>query len=246
MAVSVLTDLRVARKERVYFLLSIMLGTRMDEANRAQWQDIDWTAREIFIRGTKTELAETKMSIPPALMGELIELYRQREDSDFLFPGASSRTRGKKIYSRRRLFEKIRRLVLERYGRQIKLTPKDLRDIFASDAASQVRDPETLMHMMRHSSLTTTTKYLRGVKERMAEAAKGIGQQWVMMLDQDDEMSGANFRGQSGANLYPNFPLLSNRRETEDCGITLRDITEKSSGGGQTRTVDSADMSRVL
>ena len=105
------------------------------------------------------------------------------------------------------------------------------------------------MQMMRHASLQTTTKYLRGVKERMKEAAKGIGQQWVMMLDQDSQIPGANFRGQLGANLGSSIPLISspeNVNMLEPDELSDYDDREIFSGGGQTRTVDSADMSRVL
>jgi integrase len=44
MAVSVLTDKRVLKRERVWVLFGIMTGGRMDEVNRAQWPDVDWTA----------------------------------------------------------------------------------------------------------------------------------------------------------------------------------------------------------
>ena len=133
------------------------------EGNRATWPVIVWSKRTIQIKGTKSKGSKAELTIPPALFNELLELYRHREDSDFLFPGESLQTKGKKIYSRRRLFEKIRRLVFERYGRRIRMPPKDLRDIYASDVAANTNNPETLMKMMRHTSLTTTTKYLRAL-----------------------------------------------------------------------------------
>src|SRR5262249_16232932 len=106
------------------------------------------------------------------------------------FPGRSFQTKGKKIYSRAKLFEKITRLTslqahmsknpdaspslklwkklkAEGYPGGVRLKPKDLRDYFASEVASQVNDPSVVMKLLRHTNLTTTTKYLRVVEERM-------------------------------------------------------------------------------
>ena len=49
-----------------------------------------------------------------------------------------------------------------------KLRPKDMRDIFASTVETD--DARVLMALMRHTNLTTTTKYLRAMHERMKEA----------------------------------------------------------------------------
>jgi len=249
MMLSALGDPRVHIKERVYILSGIMLGERMDEGNRATWPDIDWSRRTIRIRGTKTEESDAVFAIPPALFSELMELYRQREDSDFIFPGESAQTKGKKIYSRRRLFEKIRRLVFERYGRKIKLTPKDLRDIYASDVAANTKNPETLMKMMRHTSLTTTTKYLRGVDERMKQAAEGIGQQWINALNDDGEILGAVLGGGLDAKNLPKTTqndISANFQSSVKSQVSLRQTSESFGGGGRNRTYDAADMSRVL
>jgi len=55
----------------------------------------------------------------------------------------------------------------------VKLRPKDLRDYFASTV--QTEDPRVLMSLMRHTNLTTTTKYIQAVRERMREAVRGFG-----------------------------------------------------------------------
>ena len=140
-----------------------------------------------------------------------------------MFPGQSAQTRGKEIYSRRKLFEKIERLTsscqacgesriakrrfchackrIEPVSRihhcskcrsakvhegigclvcgsskvkaGVKLRPKDLRDYFASTVKTD--DPRVLMSLMRHTNLTTTTKYLQAVRERMKDAVSGFG-----------------------------------------------------------------------
>ena len=78
---------------------------------------------------------------------------------------------------------------------------KDLRDYFASEVASQVNDPSVVMKLLRHTNLTSTTKYLRVVEERMHEAVKNLG---------------ANLRGQFGANSFHKFPQISNATLIEE------------------------------
>jgi len=249
MMLSVLGDPSVQIKERVYVLFEMTLGARMDEGNRATWSDIRWSTRTIRIQGTKTEESEVTAAIPPMLFDMLVELHGQREDSEYIFPGNSPQTKNKKIYSRRRLFEKIRRLVFEKYGRRIKMTPKDLRDIYASDASANTRNPETLMKMMRHTSLATTTKYLRGVDERMKQAAQGIGQRWIKALNNDDEILEATLGGKSdagkGAETTPN-DISRLRQPRLNPLVTTQHSNKKFGGGGRNRTYDAADMSRVL
>jgi len=296
MMLSVLGDTRVHVKERVYILFGIMLGARMDEGNRATWADIQWSTQTIRIRGTKTEGSDATVAIPPVLYHELVELYRQREDSEFIFPGESAQTNGKKIYSRRRLFEKITRLTTtcgdcnivggvvirkicsqcnavlhrntcgqcngkaikrrscshcgsEKVRNGVRLTPKDIRDIYASDAAANTKNPETLMHMMRHTSLTTTTKYLRGVDKRMKQAAQGIGQQWIKALNDDGEILGAVPGGGLRVKKLPKTTqndISANSQPSVKSQATPRQTNEMFGGGGWTRTTDAADMSRVL
>jgi integrase len=111
-------------------------------------------------------------------------IANRRDDSPFLFPGRSAQTKGKKIYSRRRLFEKIQRvrafnaymeknpntapmqawkeLKKENYPGGVKLTTKELRDYFATQVSAQVSDPNTVKNLMRHTSLNTTS----GILER--------------------------------------------------------------------------------
>jgi hypothetical protein len=46
---------------------------------------------------------------------------------------------------------------------------------FCNEVAASTRDPALLMRLMRHQSLQTTTKYLRTVSERIADAVKNLG-----------------------------------------------------------------------
>ena len=104
-AASVLTG-----AERVYFDFLRYTGLRKDEANRTQWDDIDFGRGWLHVPGTKTEESDAYMPIAPALLHELSWLKENGRESEFVFPGHSRQTQGKKIYSRRKLFEKIERL----------------------------------------------------------------------------------------------------------------------------------------
>lgn len=96
--------------ERAWWLTHECLGLRMDEGNRLQRSDIDFENGLIHIPGTKTEESDCYLPMSPALQEELKSYLQTRtDDSPYLFPGRSPQTKGKKIYSRRRLFEKIKR-----------------------------------------------------------------------------------------------------------------------------------------
>jgi integrase len=49
----------------------------------------------------------------------------------------------------------------------IRSKPKDLRDYFRTEIAAKTDDPTVVMKLLRHTSLTTRTKYMRAVKERI-------------------------------------------------------------------------------
>jgi integrase len=183
--------------DRAYFNFMRWTGLRKDEANRARWEDIDFNGGWIEVRGTKTEGSADTIPLAPALRAEL-ERHRQNyPDSVFLFPGRNHQTKGKKIYSRFRFFEKILHLTAraryaqahpeltpaqvkkavkaENYKGGVRLNAKDLRDVFGTEIMDNVRNPDVTRRLMRHTSLTTTTKYMREVKDRMQDAVKFLG-----------------------------------------------------------------------
>jgi hypothetical protein len=83
----------------------------MDEGNRLKITDVDFENGLIHVPGTKTEESNCYLPMSPALQEELKSYLQTRtDDSPNLFPGRSTQTKGKKIDSRRRLFEKIKRL----------------------------------------------------------------------------------------------------------------------------------------
>ncbi len=57
----------------------------------------------------------------------------------------------------------------------IKLRLKDMRDIVATVVTEHVTNPDSTRRLLRHTNLTITTCYLRGVKNRMMEAVRVLG-----------------------------------------------------------------------
>jgi integrase len=183
--------------DRAYFNFMRYTGLRMDEANRARWEDVDFNGGWIEVRGTKTEGSADIIPLAPVLRAELEQHRRNYPDSELIFPGRSYQTKGRKIYSRRRYFEKIQHLTAriryaqahteltpmqvlkavkaEKYRVSVKLTTKDMRDVFGTVVMDNVRNADTARRLMRHTSLQTTTKYMRLVKDRMQNAVKFLG-----------------------------------------------------------------------
>ena len=116
-------------------------------------------------------------TVAPVALKTLRDLYESQDRdtiSSFVFPGRSAQTRGKKIYSRRRMFERIQRVTaIKKYLRQhpevsyevaeqkcqqegfkggIHLAPKDLRDFFCTEIAAKSDDAAVAMRLMRHTS----------------------------------------------------------------------------------------------
>ena len=243
--------------DRVYFNFMRYTGLRMDEANRARWDDIDFVGGWIEVRGTKTEGSADIIPLTPVLRTELDQHRRNFPDTQLIFPGRSYQTKGRKIYSRRRFFEKIQHLTAriryaeahpeltqmqvmkdvkkENYKGGVKLTAKDLRDVFGTVVMDSVRNADTARRLMRHTSLQTTTKYMRLVKDRMQQAVKFLGKPVEAEL-------GGDSGGISPRKTAQNDILLKLAIE----GLRARNERGNVGGGGRSRTYDAADMSRVL
>ena len=244
--------------ERAWWRTHECLGVRMDEGNRLQIADVDFENGLIHIPGTKTEQSDCYLPMSPALQEELKSYLKTRtDDSPYLFPGRSARTKGKKIYSRRRLFEKIKRVTAFRaymeknpntapmtawkelkkqnYPGGVKLTTKELRDYFATQVSAQVNDPNTVKILMRHTSLNTTSRYTRTVTDRMKAAVQNLGKPLE-----------ASLGGNSGGKSIPKTAENDKLNELRMRLLTARNAKGKSGGGEWSRTTDAADMSRVL
>ena len=122
----------------------------------------------------------------------------------------------------------------EKYQGGIHLKPKDLRDYFGTEIAAKTDDPTVVMKLLRHTSLTTTTKYMRAVKNRMREAVNSLG-----------AIPGGDLNRLQEHKTVEN-DISRKMAELANLLLNQRNSVGKFGGGGQTRTVDSADMSRVL
>ena len=211
----------------LYVFFTCCTGSRRGEVNRTQWSDLfldDVESAWLRIPGTKTANSVALNPLPPALARALIA-WRSVSKSETVFPGRSAQTRGKAITRRNATFAKIRR----RTG--IKLTSKDLRDYYASMV--DTTDVRTLKELMRHASLATTTTYSRRREDLMREAINKLGVNFGV----NEPVSNPSIPGDS---VFQGNQYID-RTDWLSTGIT----EEKSGGGGQSRTVDAADMSRV-
>jgi hypothetical protein len=137
----------------------------------------------------------------------------------------------------------------ERFKGGLHLAPKDLRDYFSTEIAAKSDDPNVAIRLMRHTSLATTTKYMRTVETRMRDAVESLG-----MSDNRSERPyryahGGDSGGDSMTAKGPEMSDLAKLEKMRELAKMLESygfLKGKSGGGGQTRTVDSADMSRVL
>src|SRR5215471_11159600 len=95
--------------DRAYFDFLRFTGLRKDEANRVKWTDINFDTGFFHCRGTKTDEADAYLPLAPVLI-ESLKKHRLTSTSEYVFAGRSNQTMGKRIYSRRRMFERIRKL----------------------------------------------------------------------------------------------------------------------------------------
>src|SRR6266481_9414930 len=156
--------------DRAWFDVTRFTGMRKDEANRLQWNDINFEQAMIHYPGTKTEESDQWLPLAPVALRTLANLRKHSDPNcSWVFPGRSYHTKGKKVYSRRYMFETIERVT------GIHLKPKDLRDYFATQVASMVSDPTVVMKLLRHTNMKTTSTYLRTVENRMRNAVSNLG-----------------------------------------------------------------------
>ena len=151
-------------EERLFFRFLLFTGARLTEALSMSWDDVSYEGKEIILRGTKTEGSLRKVSMSKGLSETLKALETYRVDTPWIFHHPD----GKKILRRDKLFKKI----TNRTG--IKITAKDLRDVFASTIAmgsDKIRpDVQTVSDLLGHTNLTTTKKYLYSLKENRRAA----------------------------------------------------------------------------
>ncbi len=199
------------KEELLFFRFLLFTGKRLTEALSTKWDDVNYENREIIIRGTKTEGSLRQLDICDGLYATLKGLEAYKTDSPFIFHHSD----GKRILRRDKIFKKIK------IKTGIKITAKDLRDVFASTIAmgseNNRPDVQTVSDLLGHTNLKTTTKYLYSLKEKRMKA--------VSVLD----------------DIYGTENGTEIKKDSEEF------LSPCNHGGGAgNRTPDTTDMSRML
>jgi len=151
-------------EELFFFRFLLFTGARLTEALSACWDDVDYEKREIILRGTKTEGSLRTIEICNSLYEVLKGLENYKTNSPYIFHHSD----GKRILRRDKLFVKIKEVT------GIKITAKDLRDVFASTitmgSENNMPDIKTVSELLGHTNIATTQKYLFSIKQKKMKA----------------------------------------------------------------------------
>jgi hypothetical protein len=91
-----------------------------------------------------------------------------------------------------------------------------------------------------HTSLVTTTKYLRTVKDRMQDAVSGLGS----LVANSGSQFGSQLLSKTTQNDISEN-CIENVESSDKYRKALPIYAEKVGGGGRSRTYDAADMSHA-
>ena len=201
------------KEELLFFRFLLFTGERLTEALSSKWSDVNYENREIIIRGTKTEGSLRRLDMCDGLYMTLKGLEAYKTDSPYIFHHSD----GRRILRRDKMFKKVK------IKTGIKITAKDLRDVFATTIAmgseNNRPDVQTVSELLGHTNLITTKKYLYSLKEKRMKA--------VSVMD--------DIYGTESGTDTKNKDLEKLLSPCNDYG-----------GGAPDRTGDTTDMSRML
>jgi integrase len=164
-------------KYKTLFLVAILTGARQGEILGLQWQDVDFTKKQIHIRRTfnhekwfepKTKGSIRKIDLSPMVVKALAEwkLKSGGKDNGIVFPSEAGTPIGCYNLVRRHFVPALQKAGLQ------KIRFHDLRHTYASLLLSQGESIKYVQVQMGHSSPTVTLNvYAHLMKDENQEAA---------------------------------------------------------------------------
>lgn len=128
-------------------------GARTNEAERIQWEDIDYARKKIYLKASKNGNARF-ISVSDKLLNMLGRLPRN-EKQTYIFPKRGRNTR-RVCFSKR--MERLARLTSNNRYRKIHF--HTFRHVFALRTYHRIKDALIVKTLLGHKSLMTTQRYL--------------------------------------------------------------------------------------
>ncbi len=165
-----------ARRDRLVFMIGIMLGLRVFEIASLRWEMFTDDLSTLRIKGKGDKLVD--LTVPAQLQRELAGWHRER------IMGAAGVIPGFRWHWDPALSKRVRvclwdkpltdqafRYIVQEAGDMIgrKLTPHDLRRSFAGILEEKNVSLRDIQLAMRHSNLSTTDRYLQANPARLAK-----------------------------------------------------------------------------
>jgi integrase len=154
---------------RAWFDVTRFSGMRKDKANRLQWTDIKFDLGMIRDPAHKDGRVGHMVTAGAGRDRSAEEATRARRQQSAGISRPQLSDQGKKIYSRRRMFERI-----QKKNRNQACAERSPR-LLASEIAARVNDPVVGMKLLRHTNLETRAEYLRTVNDRLEAAVSTFG-----------------------------------------------------------------------
>jgi integrase len=128
-------------------------GARTNEAERIQWEDIDYARKKIYIKASKNGNARF-ITVTDKLLNMIGRLPR-KEKQTYIFPKRGRNTR-RVSFSKR--MERLARLTSNNRYRKIHF--HTFRHVFALRTYHRIKDALIVKTLLGHKSLMTTQRYL--------------------------------------------------------------------------------------
>jgi len=128
-------------------------GARTNEAERIQWEDVDYARKKIYIKASKNGNARF-ITVSEKLLNMIGRLPR-KENQTYIFPKRGRNTR-RVSFSKR--MERLARLTSNNRYRKIHF--HTFRHVFALRTYHRIKDALIVKTLLGHKSLMTTQRYL--------------------------------------------------------------------------------------